>query len=225
MVGWKHSDFLIQMIRPGTVSAQSEEAVFMKVTLLVRALKKHVVVENEVVIGRDKDCDRRVLSSNVSRKHCRLVISGSDVGVRNPLSGNGTQINSQQTESNVDAEVAEAATVEQTPGKIKSLFRMFGKMKNRTSAGNAVPTPGNSKSSEESGNVAVKPLIVAGSAQFDEETDLTKKLLSSTRKTRSLRMKTKWSYLLTKTKDSPTKANISMTTVKKRMSIQASRNS
>jgi pSer/pThr/pTyr-binding forkhead associated (FHA) protein len=197
----------------------------MKVTLLVRALKKHVVVENEVVIGRDKDCDRRVLSSNVGRKHCRLVISGSDVGVRNPLSGNGTQINSQQTESNVDAEVAEAATVEQTPGKIKSLFRMFGKMKNRTSAGNAVPTPGNSKSSEESGNVAVKPLIVAGSAQFDEETDLTKKLLSSTRKTRSLRMKTKWSYLLTKTKDSPTKANISMTTVKKRMSIQASRNS
>ena len=142
----------------------------MKVTLLVRALKKHVVVENEVVIGRDEDCDRRVLSSNVSRKHCRLVISGSDVGVQNLLSGNGTQINSQQTESNVDTEVAEAAAVEQTPGKIKSMFRMFGKMKNRESAGDTVPTPGNSESSEESGNVAVKPLIVAGSAQFDEET-------------------------------------------------------
>lgn len=179
----------------------------MKVTLFVRAPKKHVVVEHEVVIGRDKDCDLRVLSNNVSRKHCQLVISGSNVSVRNPLSGNSTQINSQQTESHVDTEVAEAAPFEQMPGKIKSLFRMFGKMKNRASAGDTVPTPGNSESSEKSGDVAVEPLIVAGSAQFDEEPDLTKKLLSSTRKTRSLRMKTKWSYLLTKTKGSPTRAN------------------
>ena len=47
---------------------------------------------------------------------------------------------------------------------------MFGKMKNRASTGDTVPTPGNSESSEESGNVAIEPLITDGSAQFDEET-------------------------------------------------------
>jgi hypothetical protein len=47
---------------------------------------------------------------------------------------------------------------------------MFGKMKNRASTGDTVPTPGNSESSEESGNVAIELLITDGSAQFDEET-------------------------------------------------------
>lgn len=142
----------------------------MKVTLFVRAPKKHVVVEHEVVIGRDKDCDRRVLSNNVSRKPCQLAISGSDVGVRNPVNSNGAQINSQQTESNIDTKVAKAVPFEPTPGKMKSLFGMFGKKKNRASAEDTVPTPRNSESSEESGNAAVELLIVAGNAQFDEET-------------------------------------------------------
>ena len=221
----------------------------MKVTLLVRAPKKpekRVVVEHDVVIGRGKDCDLRVLSNDVSRKHCQLVIGKSEVAVRELGSGNGTQINSQQTEPNVnvlltsgdmvqigpliimvefdvanvepailepvdsprlpadqstelptpdaadvvgkveevatdeagtdqflapadDAEGAEAASVEQTHGKMKSLFGMFSK-KNKASAENTVPVPVDTESTEESGNTATEPLVVSGNAETDEET-------------------------------------------------------
>lgn len=248
----------------------------MKVTLLVRAPKKpekRVVVERDVVIGRGKDCDLRVLSNDVSRKHCQLVIGESVVAVRDLGSGNGTQINSQQTKPNVDApltsgdmvqigplvikvefdgaaiepamlepadspelledhptemptpdaaevvaeveeavtreaatdqflapaddeellpyddsdvdelaetdvgtlepddaEVAEAAPVEQSPGRMKSLFGMFSKNKKKASSENADPVPVGTESTEESDNAATEPLVVAGAAKIDEET-------------------------------------------------------
>lgn len=248
----------------------------MKVTLFVRAPKKpekRVVVERDVVIGRGKDCDLRVLSNDVSRKHCQFVLGESEVAVRDLSSGNGTQINGQQTKPNVDtpltsgdmvqigplvikvefdgaaiepamlepadspelledqpaemptpdaadvvgeveeavtgevatdqflapaddeellpyddsdvdefaetnvgtlepddAEVAEAAPVEQSPGKMKSLFGMFSKKKNKASSGNADSVPVDTESTEESGNTATEPLVVAGAAEIDEET-------------------------------------------------------
>lgn len=248
----------------------------MKVTLLVRAPKKpekRVVVERDVVIGRGKDCNLRVLSNDVSRRHCQLVIGESGVAVRDLGSGNGTLINSQITEPNVDTElisgdliqigplvikveydsasvepavlepadspkvltdpsvefptpdstpvvdtleeavaddaatdqfleqaddgellpaddsaadgfaepdagmmeaddeeVAQAAPVEQTPGKMKSLFGMFGRKKNKESAVHAGPASVDTELPKASDDTAAEPLLVAGSAQFDEET-------------------------------------------------------
>lgn len=97
----------------------------MKVTLLVRAPKKpekRVVVEHDVVIGRGKDCDLRVLSNDVSRKHCQLVIGESEVAVRDLGSGNGTQINSQQTEPNVNVLLTSGDMVQIGPLVIKVEF-------------------------------------------------------------------------------------------------------
>lgn len=248
----------------------------MKVTLFVRAPKKpekRVVVERDVVIGRGKDCDLRVLSNDVSRKHCQLVIAESAVAVRDLGSGNGTLINGQQIKPNVDApltsgdmvqigplvikvefdgaeiepamlepadspklleahptemptpdaadavgqveevatseaatdqflapaddeellpyndsdvdefpetnvgtlepddaEVVEEASVEQSPGRMKSLFGMFSKKKGKASSENSDPAPVNSESTEESGNAATEPPVVAGAAEIDEET-------------------------------------------------------
>lgn len=248
----------------------------MKVTLFVRAPKKpekRVVVERDVVIGRGKDCDLRVLSNDVSRKHCQLVVGESEVAVRDLGSGNGTLINNQQIEPNVDArlisgdmvqigplvikvefdaaaiepamlepvessklvedrpaemptpdhadvvgeveeavtdeavtdqflapadddellpyddsatdelaetdvgmlepddaEGAEAAPVEQTPGKMKSLFGMFSKKKNKASAGSADSAPVDTESTEEADHAATEPIVVAGDAEIDEET-------------------------------------------------------
>jgi predicted component of type VI protein secretion system len=77
----------------------------MQVTLFVRAPKKpekRVVVDHDVVIGRGKECNLRVLSNDVSRQHCRLVIGESEVAIRDLGSGNGTLVNNQETEPNVD---------------------------------------------------------------------------------------------------------------------------
>jgi pSer/pThr/pTyr-binding forkhead associated (FHA) protein len=255
----------------------------MKVTLFVRAPKKpekRVVVERDVVIGRGKDCNLQVLSNDVSRRHCQFVIGESEVAVRDLGSGNGTLINSQKTEPNVDArlisgdivqvgplvikvefdsapaepelrepagspdvvadspeelptpaaaeaaavsgdvqeieeavsdeaatdqflesaddddellpdddsadgefaeanplmlepddpDVVEPAPVKPPPGKMKSLFGMFGRKKNKEAAADAAPAPADTKSTEESGHVTAESLLVAGNAEFDEET-------------------------------------------------------
>ena len=97
----------------------------MKVTLFVRAPKKpekRVVVERDVVIGRGKDCNLQVLSNDVSRQHCRLVIGESEVAVRDLGSGNGTFINSQKTEPNVDTPLISGDIVRIGPLVIKVDF-------------------------------------------------------------------------------------------------------
>ncbi len=97
----------------------------MKVTLFVRAPKKpekRVVVERDVVIGRGEDCDLRVLSNDVSRKHCQLVIGQSEVAVRDLGSGNGTLINNQQIAPNVDARLTSGDMVQIGPLVIKVEF-------------------------------------------------------------------------------------------------------
>ncbi|MGZ0171527.1 MAG: FHA domain-containing protein [Planctomycetales bacterium] len=97
----------------------------MKVTLLVRAPKKpekRIVVERDVVIGRGKGCNLQVLSNDVSRQHCRLAISEFGVAVRDLGSGNGTLINSQKTEPNVDAPLISGDIVRIGPLVIKVEF-------------------------------------------------------------------------------------------------------
>ena len=104
-----------------------EEEVAMKVTLLVRAPKKpekRVVVERDVVIGRGKDCNLQVLSNDVSRHHCRLVIGESEVAVRDLGSGNGTFINSQNTDPNVDTPLISGDIVRIGPLVIKVEFEV-----------------------------------------------------------------------------------------------------
>jgi pSer/pThr/pTyr-binding forkhead associated (FHA) protein len=45
------------------------------------------------VIGRHRDCDFRVDSSRVSRRHCCIALSSDEVVVRDLSSRNGTWIN------------------------------------------------------------------------------------------------------------------------------------
>ncbi|NQV24692.1 MAG: FHA domain-containing protein [Rhodopirellula sp.] len=97
----------------------------MQVTLFVRAPRKpekRVVVESDVVIGRGKDCNLRVLSNDVSRQHCRLVIGESHVAVRDLGSGNGTQLNGQQVEPNVDSSLISGDIVRIGPLVMKVEF-------------------------------------------------------------------------------------------------------
>jgi pSer/pThr/pTyr-binding forkhead associated (FHA) protein len=53
------------------------------------------------VIGRREDCDLRIPLSDVSRKHCRLILDGENIKVEDLGSSNGTYRNGervQQTE-------------------------------------------------------------------------------------------------------------------------------
>ena len=54
-----------------------------------------------IVVGRHRDCDVRVDSSRVSRRHCCLVLCHDDVVIRDLSSMNGTWINGLRVEATV----------------------------------------------------------------------------------------------------------------------------
>src|SRR5437016_12605236 len=50
------------------------------------------------VIGRREDCDLRIPLSDVSRKHCRMVVSGETIKVEDLGSSNGTYVNGERVQ-------------------------------------------------------------------------------------------------------------------------------
>jgi FHA domain len=77
----------------------------MIVRLLVsndKANVKKVVLRSDTVIGRSSDCNLRIASKEVSRRHCSILLSDRAVRVRDLGSANGTFLNGLQIEANVD---------------------------------------------------------------------------------------------------------------------------
>ncbi len=55
--------------------------------------KRLVLPEREIVVGRDEDCQMRLTSSLVSRRHCVLDVRPGGIWVRDLASQNGTYVN------------------------------------------------------------------------------------------------------------------------------------
>ena len=55
--------------------------------------KRLVLPEREIVVGRDEDCQLRLTSSLVSRRHCVLDVRTDGIWVRDLASQNGTYVN------------------------------------------------------------------------------------------------------------------------------------
>jgi len=77
----------------------------MKVRLSVQHKKanvKTVVLHSDAVIGRSKDCNLRLASGQISRKHCQLLIDDERVAIRDLGSSNGTYLNGNKLEPNTE---------------------------------------------------------------------------------------------------------------------------
>jgi len=75
----------------------------MKVRLTVKHKKanvKTVVLHSDALIGRSTECNLRLASGQISRKHCRLLINDERVAIEDLGSSNGTYLNEQKLESN-----------------------------------------------------------------------------------------------------------------------------
>ena len=55
--------------------------------------KRLVLPEREIAVGRDEDCQLRLTSSLVSRRHCILDVRPDGIWVRDLASQNGTYVN------------------------------------------------------------------------------------------------------------------------------------
>ena len=54
------------------------------------------ITRDMTVIGRREDCDLRIPLSDVSRKHCRLIVNGETIKAEDLGSSNGTYINGER---------------------------------------------------------------------------------------------------------------------------------
>ncbi len=55
--------------------------------------RKLVLPDSEIVIGRDDDCQIRLTSADVSRRHCRILVTDEGLIARDLGSRNGTFVN------------------------------------------------------------------------------------------------------------------------------------
>lgn len=63
--------------------------------------KRLVLPQPEVIIGREKECQIRIGSSDVSRQHCRLFVTEEGILIRDLGSQNGTVVNDVTIEGEV----------------------------------------------------------------------------------------------------------------------------
>ena len=64
------------------------------------------------VIGRREDCDLRIPLSDVSRKHCRMILNGETIKVEDLGSSNGTYVNGERIQQ---AEISAGDTLQVGP--------------------------------------------------------------------------------------------------------------
>lgn len=81
----------------------------MQVRLVVsrrQANHKVIVLKPETLVGRSAECNLRVASKEISRKHCRILIKDGVVSVRDLGSANGTFVNGYRLDADTDYTVA-----------------------------------------------------------------------------------------------------------------------
>lgn len=92
--------------------------VSLKVSKPKGGTKTYRVSKPEIVVGRGKDCDMQILSTEVSRQHCRFTISDETVTVQDLGSANGTSVNGIPIKANKDIPLLPDALIEIGPLKI-----------------------------------------------------------------------------------------------------------
>jgi predicted component of type VI protein secretion system len=93
------------------------EDLTMKFSLLVESPgtyqgKSIVIRKPEFVIGRDPGCDLRPQSEFVSHRHCAISIRGDQAFVRDFTSTNGTFLNDQQVQNEVELKHGDTLRIE-----------------------------------------------------------------------------------------------------------------
>lgn len=60
-----------------------------------------ILIAPTMVVGRNRDCEVRLISSRISRRHCLLTLIGAEVHVRDLGSTNGIAINGKKVDRGV----------------------------------------------------------------------------------------------------------------------------
>jgi pSer/pThr/pTyr-binding forkhead associated (FHA) protein len=72
---------------------------------------KQIALGPETLIGRSPDCNLRIASGQVSRRHCVIKVANDRVCVRDLGSANGTRLNGQTITAEIDVAVPPGSTL------------------------------------------------------------------------------------------------------------------
>jgi pSer/pThr/pTyr-binding forkhead associated (FHA) protein len=73
--------------------------------------KKIPIPQTEFLIGRDPKCHLRPVSPMISKRHCALIVRGDQVFIRDFKSTNGTFVNDQQVDGELELKHGDRLTV------------------------------------------------------------------------------------------------------------------
>ncbi len=139
----------------------------MEVNLIVSAPdkpQKTVPLRQDVVSGRGKSAQLRIVSSDVSREHCRLGLTDTGVSIRDLNSANGTILNGQEITPDTDVTIPPGGVIEIGPLRIQVQYE----------AASSDATVSAIETLAESQPVVLDSVAAqtAASATIDEETDV-----------------------------------------------------
>ena len=97
----------------------------MEIMIAVSAPNKperEVKLSSDVVVGRGKTANLRIISNEVSREHCRLIVADDKIAIRDLGSSNGTQLDGTTIEAKTDVLLASGSRLEIGPLKLVVRF-------------------------------------------------------------------------------------------------------
>jgi len=90
------SKTVVTVISPITEKRSSGQEACLVVIYGPDLGKKHNLDQPEMTVGRSSRCDIQIDQESISRNHCRFVVSGDGILVRDLGSTNGTYVNDEQ---------------------------------------------------------------------------------------------------------------------------------
>lgn len=90
--------------------------------LHAKANLQQINLRKDVLIGRGTDCNLRIASNEVSRRHCQLLVGEGEVGVIDLGSANGTLVNGERIPPRERVALAPGATLEIGPARFAVQF-------------------------------------------------------------------------------------------------------
>lgn len=143
----------------------------MDIQLLVRVEnkpEKKVTVSKDVIIGRSKTCQFRVLSNDVSREHCKLLVSDEVVAIRDLGSSNGTLVNGKTIPTGIDVLLHPGSNIEVGPLKFVVQFEAKHKIApppQPAAEKPAAPAATSTKPAKPKASIPDKPAAVAATTK------------------------------------------------------------
>ena len=125
---------------------------------------KRVVLQNDAVIGRGQDCNLRIASRAVSRRHCQIRLTDDEVLVTDLNSSTGTIVNGHRLDPDVEYAIEPDSELRVGPLMFHVGFRV-----DRQPAGDQ-DDPGSTARADVPGSAALDQPTVVGN-EFDETID------------------------------------------------------